>query len=403
MGHEIFAWIAASLACGALFASIYILMFALKGDWPRRSPQIVPAIPPSTRFVILIPAHNESEGIAPALRSVLTASYPAHLLRPIVIADNCTDNTAEVAEAHEIEVWKRTDPDNRGKGQALDWAFERLSDSEFDMAVVLDADSELDPQYLARMDAEYRACEKGHTDIVFQGRYEFMPCDERRHWFEQLTIASKSAENRFIYAPRSSLKLVLLIQGNGFAISRSALAQVPFKASSVVEDAEYAISLALSGVPVRYVGDALVRSRMTARINDAAPQRLRWASGMFLLIWHSVPRLLIGAWKNLDWRLAEAVLMLFVTSRITIIYITLAAIIALAAAHGLHGTIVLTLLLLASLLQAAYAGMVICHAGSARVNVKSLLLAPVYLSLVGLAQMGAALGLKRGQWNRTVR
>ena len=404
MLHAFFSWLAIALSSGALLASLYIVWFALRGIGLRSTHSALPCSIPSTRFLIFIPAHNESAGIAPAIESALRASYPAHLYRTIVIADNCDDNTASISQACGAEVWERNDPDNRGKGQALAWAFGQACDLPFDMAVILDADSEFDPHYLSRMAEEFTACAaRGQASVVLQGRYDFVPCRDHAHWFEQITIASKAAENLFTYAPRSAFNLVNLIQGNGFAVSRAALTLVPFKASSVVEDAEYAISLALSGIAVRYVGDAGVLSRMTSQIKDAAPQRLRWASGMFQLMRCAIPRLLLGAVRNRDWRLAEAALMLVFTSRVAIVYLTVATGLALIGAHSLHAIFAFSFLILACAFQAIYLGLIVCYTGTVRMSIRSLLLTPAYLGFVWIAQMGAALGLKRKQWNRTVR
>lgn len=404
MPYELFSWVAVTLSCAALLASAYIVWFALHGI---RLQSLAPADlsgTPSSHFLILIPAHNESVGVRPSILSSLRGSYPAHLCRTIVIADNCDDDTAAISSAAGAEVWVRTAPDQRGKGQALAWAFDRARDLKFDMGVILDADSELDAEFLSRMDAAFKnAVARGEKRIVLQGRYDFQSRDTDLQWFEQLTIASKAAENLFTYAPRSAFQLVNLIQGNGFAVSREALLRVPFKATSVVEDAEYAISLALNGVAVRYIGDARVASRMTARIKDAAPQRLRWANGMFQLMRHTIPRLILGAFRQRDWRLAEAAVMLLFTSRMAVIYITLAAAIALVGSRGMYALLAAGILLLACALQSIYLGLIVYRTGGRQMSVPSLLLTPAYLGLVGLAQLGAALGMKRKQWNRTVR
>lgn len=71
------------------------------------------------RLAVLIPAHDEEEGIATTLESLLDGDYPASARRVIVVADNCSDATAARAAATGAEVWERTDPANRGKGFAL--------------------------------------------------------------------------------------------------------------------------------------------------------------------------------------------------------------------------------------------------------------------------------------------
>ena len=78
------------------------------------------------RFAVVIPAHNEEADIAAAVGSVQRSAYPQRMRRTIVVADNCTDRTAEVARRAGAEVWERIDSIRRGKGHALAWAFGKL-------------------------------------------------------------------------------------------------------------------------------------------------------------------------------------------------------------------------------------------------------------------------------------
>ena len=312
------------LAAGSVLASLYILLFAIAGaSIGRRSHSAQAGSEPL--FLLMIPAHNEAAGIRFTIESALQVDYPHDRFRVVTIADNCEDETADVASHHGSEVWVRTDPENRGKGQALAWAFARALDTPFDAVVIIDADSEIDPMFLRNMAAEIDAGQMQSQMYALQGRYEFASTGEEAGWFETFTIASKAAENSFVYRPRSSARLVNLIQGNGFCLSRAVVEQVPFDASSVVEDAEYAITLALADVRVGYVDSARVISRMTRRIHDAAPQRLRWASGIFQLILRSVPKLVVQGIRRGNWKLVEAAVMLLLTSRLVVLYMTAAA------------------------------------------------------------------------------
>jgi cellulose synthase/poly-beta-1,6-N-acetylglucosamine synthase-like glycosyltransferase len=139
----------------------------------------------------------------------------------------------------------------------------------FDLAIVIDADTEVHPDFLHRIAIAAEAAGADLDRTVFQGRYEFAPTREQSGWFETFTIASKAAENSFVYRPRSVARLVNLLQGNGFCVPRSVLAAVPFASSSIVEDADYAIALALAGVQVRFVEHARVLSRMTRTVSSS--------------------------------------------------------------------------------------------------------------------------------------
>src|SRR4051812_25920841 len=92
------------------------------------------------RFRIIVPAHNESAGIADTVRSLLAIDYPKSLFDVLVVADNCQDDTAEQARSAGAQVLERKHDELRGKGYALHYAFERLP-ADVDAVVVVDADT----------------------------------------------------------------------------------------------------------------------------------------------------------------------------------------------------------------------------------------------------------------------
>ncbi|MGC2605188.1 MAG: hypothetical protein WA419_06495, partial [Silvibacterium sp.] len=177
-----------------------------------------------------------------------------------------------------------------------------------------------------------------------------------------------------------------------------------FDAVSIVEDAEYAVTLALNDIPVVHVDEARVISRMTQRPKDAVSQRLRWASGTVALLFHSVPRLLRGAVRQRRWKLAEMAVMLLFTSRLILVYATLAAITLLFLARPFPIENLLVLLLAGTIaLQAFYLYLVFRKADSDPVPFQTIAFMPLYFGYLGAMQVGAVLGLKRKQWSRTAR
>jgi cellulose synthase/poly-beta-1,6-N-acetylglucosamine synthase-like glycosyltransferase len=393
--------LSSSLVLFVLGASIYVLGFALLGLRKRRKPTPSTAY---TRFLVLVPAHNEGWGIVATLRSLRRADYPVELLRIAVIADNCTDNTAEVARDNGVEVWIRNEPQNPGKGQALSWALDKAA-LPFDIVTVIDADTVVDPLFFAAIDSEYAAqLHAGRTNIAFQGRYVFAESGRTASWFEQFTVAAKAAENSLCYRPRAALGLSCLIQGNGFCVSHTALNKVPFGATSIVEDAEYAVALALNGIPVVYADEALVVSRMTQSLRDAAPQRKRWAGGTIALLFNCVPRLLSAALRQRRWKLAEMALMLLLTSRLLLIYASLFALGALDLAYRFRNFDLVALALAAALiLQAIYLYLVLRRADSTPIPLQTIAFMPFYVGFIGAMQLSAVLGFKRSHWTRTPR
>ena len=124
--HACLFTLTAATAVLALASVVYVTLLALVGSLAKK-PANLPFVRPQTRFVVLIPAHNEEHGIVPTLESMQLQNYPAELFRTIVIADNCGDRTADAVRAKSFECWERSAPDAPGKGHALRWALARLA------------------------------------------------------------------------------------------------------------------------------------------------------------------------------------------------------------------------------------------------------------------------------------
>jgi 1,2-diacylglycerol 3-beta-glucosyltransferase len=403
--HAILDLFGLALAVGAAIGSCYILFFAVAGSrMANRTDHRKAKIGRYPRFLVFVPAHDEENGILPTISSILGMNYPRAKFDVVVIADNCTDRTAEVAAQAGADVWIREDRKNPGKGQALAWAFHKARHHPFDLVVIIDADSEAEPEFLARIAAQVMTRTGMETEVVYQGRYDFAPAKAISGWFEALSVAAKAAENSFVYRPRSRAGLVNLLQGNGFCIPRRVLDRVPFRSTSIVEDAEYAVTLALNGIPVCYVEEACVRARMTQTIRDAAPQRLRWASGIFHLMFRAVPKLLWCGVVRRDWKLVEAALMLVLTSRLILVYLTFASLgIAFFATRQDFAWVVFIFCLLSVTAQACYLWLMCRIADSESFTVQRLVFLPVYLLFVALAQIASLTGLRRRHWARTSR
>src|SRR5207253_11170633 len=128
----------AAVGTAVLFASAYLMALALCSR--RHS---APAASSCTmRFDLIVPAHDEEVGIARTVQSLLAIDYPPELRRVIVVADNCTDRTADRAAAAGALVLVRDEPSRRGKGYALSTAFAHsLATQSADAVVVVDADT----------------------------------------------------------------------------------------------------------------------------------------------------------------------------------------------------------------------------------------------------------------------
>ena len=118
----------------------YFMLTMLSGQRTTTLPRA-----PKTRFVVLVPAHNEALMLPKALRSISETDYPPALVSTLVVADNCTDETAELARKFGAAVVERSDEVNRGKGYALSAGLDRILPTRPDAVIVLDADCRLAP------------------------------------------------------------------------------------------------------------------------------------------------------------------------------------------------------------------------------------------------------------------
>ncbi len=119
------------------------------------------------RFAVVVPAHDEARGIAATVASLLELDYPRALFRVIVVADNCTDATAERSLLAGAEVLEREDAERRGKGHALAFAFDRLARERWaDAVVVVDADTIASRNLLTAF-----AARLAEGDSAIQARY----------------------------------------------------------------------------------------------------------------------------------------------------------------------------------------------------------------------------------------
>jgi len=237
----------------------------------RRSPP--PPAPRSPRIDVVVPAHDEEAGIAETVKSLLAVEYPRSTFRVIVVADNCRDRTAAAAEAAGAEVLVRQDPDRRGKGYALRFAFDHvLARGDAEAVAVVDADTTVSANLLQAFAAHF-----ARGAPALQAHYGVR--NARESWRTRLLAIAFGALHGVRSLARERLSLSCGLRGNGMAFTRELLLEVPHEAWSVVEDLEYGIQLAYRGHRVHYAAEAEVLGQMAASEGASRSQRRRWEGG----------------------------------------------------------------------------------------------------------------------------
>lgn len=237
---------------------------------PRRAP---PYPAPALRFDVIVPAHDEEQGVAATVRSLLALDWPPELRRVRVVADNCRDATAERARSAGAEVLVRDDPARAGKGHALAFAFERsLADGFADAVVVVDADATVSPNLLRAFSARVAA---GAAAV----QSENLVGNVYASWRTTLLAVAFGLIHTVRSVARERLGLSSGLSGTGMCFTTALLREVPHRAASLAEDLEYGIQLACAGHRVAYAGEAFVRSDMSPTASGSRSQRARWEDG----------------------------------------------------------------------------------------------------------------------------
>ena len=264
--------------------SLELLLVTLGGILPPRRTRAAQRI--LRRLVCVIPAHDEVDGIARCVESLHIAGTE-RAAEVVVIADNCSDQTDAVARSAGARVIERNDPVQRGKGYALEFAFTRLIAEGADAFLVIDADSQVAPNFISEMAA---GLEAGAGAV--QCRYGVAnPGASLR---TRLMNVALLAFNVLRPRGRDRWGLSAGILGNGFGLTAETLEQAPYRATSVVEDLEYHLSLVGAGIDVRFAGRTAVHGDMPAEGKGVRTQRARWEGGRVRMIGAALPQLVRG-------------------------------------------------------------------------------------------------------------
>jgi hypothetical protein len=279
---------AALAALGAL--ALYQWVLAAASMLPEAR-KVRPARVRRSRFAVLIPAHDEEAGLATTLRSLRGLDYDPALFQAIVVADRCSDRTAEIARSCGAVCLERFDG-TPGKGAALAWAIERTFErgTPFDAVAILDADAVADPGFLAAFDD---GLADGHE--VQQGfNYLSNPWETP---FTRIIAVTSVLRNAFFYGGKARLGLPAMLTGSGMCFGRRVLDEHRWTAFSVGEDWEFSVSLLLRGERIHFNRRARAMAQESRGFRQASSQRLRWASGRHGVAAASTTRLLRAGWR----------------------------------------------------------------------------------------------------------
>ena len=275
--------------------TVELFLLTFPGLLPARKSNLAEA--GDTSITVVIPAHNEEQGIADTLQSLLACDHPLPAEQLHVIADNCTDATAEIARSLGCTVLTRVNDELRGKGYALNFAFSQLLDQGYDGLIVVDADTRVEPNFL---DCYRRLFARGAD----AGQSGYRVANPEAGLRPRLMHIAFLAFNYLRPMSRRNLGFSCGILGNGFGLSADTLRDIPYDSFSIVEDLEYHTRLVRAGRKVTFLPETCVWSDMPVTSQEAQSQRERWEGGRFRMVMDQVPRLasdvLKGQFRQLE-------------------------------------------------------------------------------------------------------
>jgi cellulose synthase/poly-beta-1,6-N-acetylglucosamine synthase-like glycosyltransferase len=242
---------------------------------------------PKPRVAVLVPAHNEAAGIRPVLEGLLAQLEESDQL--IVIADNCTDETAAVARSTGATVIERQDATRRGKGFALDYGVQFLAQNPPDVVVIVDADCLVEQNALPQI-----AQRAADTQQPVQALY-LMEQPTHPKPKDAVSALAFLVKNQVRPTGLAQLHLPCLLTGTGMAFPWKVIQKAALASGNIVEDMQLGVDLAIDGYPTLFCGTAKVTGLLPQQQHAAKSQRTRWEHGHLQTIVTQVPKLLKAA------------------------------------------------------------------------------------------------------------
>jgi cellulose synthase/poly-beta-1,6-N-acetylglucosamine synthase-like glycosyltransferase len=226
---------------------------------------------------LLVPAHDEAQLIVRCVASLKAQDHPPGMVSVVVIADNCTDDTAALAERAGAPVLRRADVMHRGKGYAIGWALTQIEWSRHDAVVILDADTTIDSDYYHKLAQ------------LMPLRTKAVQCydglsNEGENWLTLL--AGMITRNRYDLALplKQAAGLRIPLTGDGTLLGSEVLARHGWRSDSLTEGWDLYARLTLAGERIELASAARIYAQEARSLEQAGAQRARWTSGRLCVL-----------------------------------------------------------------------------------------------------------------------
>jgi cellulose synthase/poly-beta-1,6-N-acetylglucosamine synthase-like glycosyltransferase len=291
--NEVVAIAALVLGLPGLAAAVHLGLLAVASPFYRAAQ---PMSHEEIRFLVLVPAHNEERVIRRCLESVEAQRRPDDTV--LVVADRCSDATAEIARAAGARVLERGPDDEPGRAAARQAGLDHARSLDWDALVMLDADSVIEPGFFVAIE---RALASGAKAV--QGRSE---SDPARTLPTEASLAARTLQGVTLPRGKDRLGLSVRLHGTGMATWRDIALAHRFRAPAS-EDVCFTLDLLLEGVRCRHVDGARLRSQEADSWGVSGGQKVRYEAGRMAAARVYIPRLMRRAVRRRDAACLEAV------------------------------------------------------------------------------------------------
>ncbi|MFK3776053.1 glycosyltransferase family 2 protein [Pseudomonas sp. NPDC089406] len=363
------AWLLAALALLMLLPVLVLFAQVLLACLPMRPPaQAQGARGP---LAVLVPAHDEAAVIRATLACIRLQLLEGDRL--LVVADNCSDDTAALARACGAEVVERSDAQHRGKGYALDYGVRHLAAAPPQVVVIIDADCQVGEGAIDRLARSCLASERPVQALYLMRA----PAGAGL----KVLVAEFAWRVKNLVRPRGWARLGLPCQlmGAGMAFLWRDLAKVELASGHLVEDLKLGLDFCRQGKPPLFCPEALVSSQFPGSDEGLSSQRKRWEHGHLGVVLADAPRLLATSVAQGNGRLLAMALDLLVPPLALLSLLSVATFLLCWLAFFLFGVLAPALLATLALVLLS-ASVVLAWACFAREQIafSVLLYAPLY-------------------------
>ena len=246
---------------------------------------------PESRFLVLVPAHNEERVIGDIIKNLQEMDYPKELYDFYVIADNCTDKTADIARslgANVIETRKESPDAPTGKPIALRKALKAVGNYQdrYDLMMVFDADNLIDTNMFREVNSQY--LDKNKPDLI----QCYLGAKNKKGVVAWFYYTSYTLTNRFLDLAKHRLGLNCVIGGTGFAITTSYLYERGgWTTRSLTEDLEIQVEATLEGRRILWNHFTRVYDEKPTTMRASIKQKIRWGQGHWFVAFTNTGKL----------------------------------------------------------------------------------------------------------------